>query len=348
MQGLKDKIALIEADIQEKISNVKTMQELDAIRIGFIGKQGSVTVLFKHIRELSVDEKKEIVPLLNSLKSFVEKQVKDAAQILIDQKAHAEQLKQKNFDVTAYKTGQIKGRIHPYSQVIQEVEDIFLSMGYDVLKGPHVESDYYNFTALNIPQDHPARDMYDTFWLNKKDAQQEFLLRTHTSPVQVRTMEREKPPIAAVVPGFAFRHEAVDASHDTMFAQCEGFVIAEDINMSHLFATAQAFLKALFKTDELDIRIRPGFFPFVEPGVEIDMRCPFCSKGCSVCKKTRWVEVFPGGLIHPNVLKAGGIDPEKYSGFAFGFGLTRLLMLKYKVNDIRLLLSGKLKFLEQF
>jgi len=303
-----------------------------------------VTALFKTIKELSLDEKKEVVPLLNALKTSIEDELKAAKQRLVEQKAQAAQLRQKHFDVTAEKTDVLKGHRHIYTQFMEEIEDIFMSMGYDVLDGPYIETDHYNFTALNIPHDHPARDMYDTFWLNKKN----MLLRTHTSPVQVRTMEQQAPPIAAVVPGCTFRHEAVDATHDTMFAQCEGFVVAKDITLSHLFATAQTFLKALFKTDTLDIRIRPGFFPFVEPGVEIDMRCPFCAAGCSVCKKSTWLEIFPGGMIHPNVLKAGGIDPTKYSGFAFGFGLTRLAMLKYKIDDIRLLLSGKVKFLEQF
>jgi len=217
-------------------------------------------------------------------------------------------------------------------------------MGFDVLDGPEVESDFYNFEALNIPADHPARDMYDTFWVKSAHT----LLRTHTSPMQIKAMEKGKLPIAAVVPGRTFRHEAVDASHDVMFMQCEGFLIGKNVTLSHLFAVAQTFLKKLFNKNELDIRIRPGYFPFVEPGVEIDMRCPFCKNGCSVCKKSTWLEVFPGGLIHPNVLKAGGVDPEKYSGFAFGFGLTRLVMLKHGINDIRLLSNGKMKFLEQF
>lgn len=345
----KQKLEQIQNEFSQAIEKAVTVCEIDSLRVAFIGKQGRVTELFKTIKELSVEEKKAFVPQLNALKASVEEQLKNVKQALIEKLAHAAQLKEKNFDVTAHKTDdssavRLKGYLHPYSQFIREIEDIFLSMGFDLRDGPYVETDFYNFTALNIPEDHPARDMHDTFWLNKKN----LLLRTHTSTIQVHTMEQEKPPIASFGHGFAFRHEAVDATHDSMFAQCEGIVIDENITMSHLFATAQTFLKALFKTDELDIRIRPGFFPFVEPGVEIDMRCPFCTGGCGVCKKTTWVEVFPGGLIHPNVLRAGGIDPEKYSGFAFGFGLTRLAMLKYKINDIRLLLGGKLKFLEQF
>lgn len=344
MQDLKEKIETIQSEFIEKIEKVADFGLLDSVRVEFVGKQGKVTTLFKNIKSLSIEEKKDIVPLLNALKSDIENKLKKHKGLLVEKEAQAAQLKERNCDLTAYKTDILKGHLHPYTQFSREIENIFISMGFDLAQGPFVESDYHNFTALNIPQDHPARDMHDTFWLNKKN----FLLRTHTSTVQVRTMEKKKPPIAVGVPGFAFRHEEVDASHDTMFAQCEGLVIDKNITLSHLFGTAQTFLKLLFKTDKLDIRIRPGFFPFVEPGVEIDMRCPFCKSGCSVCKKSTWLEVFPGGLVHPNVLRAGGIDPEKYSGFAFGFGLTRLAMLKYRINDIRLLLSGKLKFLEQF
>lgn len=344
MQGLKEQLDQIRVEFVKKVEAVSALLELDSLRGDYVGKRGSLTLLFKKIKDLSVDEKRTLVPLLNAFKAEIEELVEMRRNVIIEETARAAQQKERDFDVTAYEPSLLSGHLHPYSQFIEEIENIFISMGYDILDGPYVESDHYNFTALNIPEDHPARDMHDTFWLNKKG----LLLRTHTSPVQARTMEQQAPPIAAVVPGFTFRYESIDASHDTMFAQCEGLVIAKGITLSHLFATAQTFLKALFKTDDLDIRIRPGFFPFVEPGVEIDMRCPFCSDGCSVCKKSTWIEVFPGGLIHPNVLRAGGIDPDEYSGFAFGFGLTRLLMLKYKINDIRLLLGGKLKFLSQF
>ena len=259
MQKLTALINQLQVEFFEEIEKTTTIPGIDSVRLDFLGKQGKVTSLFKTIKTLSVEEKKEFVPLLNSLKAEVEEKLKQTKKLCIEKKSEAAQLKQRHFDVTASKTGVLKGHLHPYSQFFEEIEDIFISMGYDVLDGPYVETDYYNFTALNIPEDHPARDMYDTFWMNKKD----LLLRTHTSPLQVRTMEKQRPPIAAVVPGYTFRHEAVDASHDTMFAQCEGFVIGKDITLSHLFATAQTFLKALFKTDELDIRIRPGFFPLI-------------------------------------------------------------------------------------
>ena len=344
MESLKKKISSVQEDFIKKITESSTIQEVEKVRVEFVGRSGKVSEFFSQLKKLSQDEKRVIAPLLNSLKETIELESKKAKEFLIVKREESARLKKKNFDVSAYKTGLLKGHVHPYSQIVERIENIFLSMGYDILDGPFVENDFYNFTSLNIPQDHPARDMYDTFWLNKKN----LLLRTHTSTMQVKTMEQQKPPIAAVVPGYTFRHEAVDASHDTMFMQCEGFLIDKNVTLSHLFATAQEFLKALFEKSDLDIRVRPGFFPFVEPGVEIDMRCPFCEKGCSVCKKTTWIEIFPGGLIHPNVIKAGGLDPEEYSGFAFGFGLTRLAMIKYEIDDIRLLLGGKFKFLEQF
>jgi phenylalanyl-tRNA synthetase alpha chain len=237
-----------------------------------------------------------------------------------------------------------RGVVHIYSQVIEEIENIFLSMGYTKYDGPEVEDAYHNFDALNIPQSHPARDMYDTLWLDKPG----YLLRTHTSSVQIRAMRKHGAPLAGVVPGRTFRHESVDASHDIMFMQCEGIFVNKNVSMANLFGTAQAFLKAFFKKDELEIRMRPGYFPFVEPGVEIDMRCVFCTTGCSVCGKTTWLEIFPCGMIHPNVLQAVDIDAQEYQGFAFGFGLSRLVMLRHGIKDIRLLSSGKVEFLEQF
>jgi len=344
MQELVDKLNGIKNEFYDALKGMKSVQNLDTLRVQYLGKKGSISGLMKEIKHLSTDQKREFVPKLNELKQGAEEAIVKAKDQLIAAQAQAAIAKQQHFDVTAYQTSKPKGSRHPYSQFVEEVEDVFLSMGYEILEGPEVETEFNNFTGLNIPDDHPARDMYDTFWTNLPG----YLMRTHTSPVQVRTMQKKDLPIAAVVPGRVFRHESTDASHETMFMQCEGFYIDKNVNLSHLFATAQYFLKALFKKDELDIRIRPGFFPFVEPGIEIDMRCQFCTDGCSVCKKTTWMEVFPGGMIHPNVLRSCGIDPNEYSGFAFGFGLSRLAMLKYNINDIRLFHSGKVKFLEQF
>lgn len=344
MQSLAHQIQIISQDFDSALKNTFTLKALEELRLHFLGKKGLITELVAQIKTLSLDEKKEVGPLLMQLRNHAEQKIQEHRELIIIQTTQAANFKKENFDITAQRKIREQGHLHPFTRFVEDIEDIFISMGYEILDGPELETDFYNFTGLNIPQDHPARDMYDTFWTNLPG----YLLRTHTSPVQVRSMESKTLPIAAVVPGRTYRHEAVDASHDFMFMQCEGFFIDKNVSLAHLFGTAQTFLKALFKKDNLDIRIRPGFFPFVEPGVEIDMRCQFCTAGCSVCKKSTWVEVFPGGLIHPNVLKAGGIDPNEYSGFAFGFGLTRLAMLKYGIDDIRHLYGGKLKFLEQF
>ena len=217
-------------------------------------------------------------------------------------------------------------------------------MGYEIINGPEIDTDFFNFETLNIPKDHPARDMHDTFWLDIPN----MVMRTHTSSVQAHAMLEKKPPLAVATPGRCYRSEATDASHDYMFMQCEILFIDKNVSLSNLFATAKVFLQNLFGKNDLKIRVRPAYFPFVEPGVEMDITCPFCKTGCSVCKKTCWIEIGGAGLIHPNVLKSCNINPEEYSGFAFGFGLTRLVMLKYGINDIRLLHSTKLEFLKQF
>lgn len=344
MSTISNTLEQLKTELNERLAAASSVKDLEDVRLAFLGKKGSLTLILSDLKNLSLEEKKEIGPKLQQLKQEAEEKITQQKEQIVTRDAQAATLRLQSFDVTASVPNAQTGHIHPYTQFIEEIQDIFLSMGYEIWDGPELESDYNNFTALNIPQDHPARDMYDTFWTNEPGK----LLRTHTSTVQVKAMRNKKPPFAGVAPGRTYRHEAVDASHDFMFMQCEGLVVDKGITIAHLFATAQAFLKTLFKKDSLDIRIRPGFFPFVEPGFEIDMRCVFCKTGCSVCKQSTWIEVFPAGLVHPNVLRAGGIDPEIYSGFAWGFGLTRLAMLRYGIDDIRLFHSGKLKFLEQF
>jgi len=217
-------------------------------------------------------------------------------------------------------------------------------MGFERADGPEIETDYYNFEALNIPEDHPARDMHDTFWLTLPN----MLLRTHTSTVQIRAMEQRDKPLAIFAPGRAYRNEETDASHDFMFTQLETLLIDKNVSMANLLATAKTFLQKIFNKQNLEIRVRPGYFPFVEPGVEIDAQCPFCTQGCSVCKKTRWIELLGAGLVHPNVLKYGGVDTDIYSGFAFGLGIERLAMIKHGITDIRLFHQNKESFLKQF
>ncbi len=237
-----------------------------------------------------------------------------------------------------------KGHIHPLSQVVRQAVGIFNDLGFEVAEGPEIESEYYNFDALNVPKDHPARDMQDTFWLKNGS-----LLRTQTSPVQLHYMEDHKPPIRIIVPGKVFRSEATDATHEAQFYQLEGLAVDENISLAHLKGTIEEFLKRLFGKEEVKTRFRPSFFPFVEPGVEIDMSCFKCDqKGCNVCKYSGWIEFMGAGMVHPTVLKNGGIDPEKYTGLAFGVGLDRLSMLKYGIDDIRLFYGGDLRFINQF
>ncbi|KKQ48643.1 MAG: Phenylalanine-tRNA ligase alpha subunit [candidate division TM6 bacterium GW2011_GWF2_38_10] len=345
MQSLKEQIKHIVEQRDDALRKVLSIRDIEDLRVLLLGKKGQITALLALMKTLSLEEKKEIGPLIHALKQETENCCDQAKEQLTMHILAAEKAKKEHFDVTAYLPKMGKGHRHPYSFFIEEIQDIFMSMGYEIIDGPEIETESHNFTYLNIPQDHPARDTQDTIWIDRTLG---LLMRSQTSTVQVHAMQDKKLPLAVVAPGRVYRQEATDASHDFMFMQCEGLFIAENVSLAHLFGTAQTFLKKLFNKEELDIRIRPGFFPFVEPGVEIDMRCPFCTHGCSVCKKSTWIEVFPGGLVHPNVLTACGIDATKYAGFAFGFGLTRLVMLKYGINDIRLLHSGKVKFLEQF
>lgn len=252
-----------------------------------------------------------------------------------------------DFDATLSPPRVERGSLHPITQVARELEDLFTSMGWLVLDGPEVETEFNNFDALNIATDHPARDTMDTFWIKTDPGAKRLVMRTHTSPVQVRAMQRLKPPFRAIVPGKVFRNEAVDASHEHTFHQMEGLVVGENISVGHLIGAMKTLLRGIFGRD-IEIRLRPGYFPFVEPGFELDARCPFCEGGCKVCKRSTWIELLPCGMVHPNVLKAGGIDPERWTGFAFGLGLSRLVMLRYGIDDVRNLLGGDLRFLEQF
>lgn len=344
MNTIKELLAKHEEQFLHDLALVKTEDDLEAVRIKHLGRQGIISSLMQQLKDLSLDEKRLYGPLFNGLKERVQKAFNERQEVLLQERLAQQAYRQASFDVTAYILENPQGSLHPYTRTIEQIEDIFTSMGYEIVDGPEVENDYHNFEALNIPADHPARDMQDTFWLTLPN----LLMRTHTSSVEVHTMQNRKPPIAIVAPGRCYRNEATDASHDFMFMQVEGLFIDKHVSLAHLFATVKSFLQSLFDKKDLTIRTRPSYFPFVEPGVEIDMSCPFCTQGCSVCKKTRWIEVCGAGLTHPHVLRACGINPEQYNGFAFGFGLTRLVMLKYGITDIRLLHSNKIDFLKQF
>ena len=331
-------------DFNQQLALAQNLLALEQVRVQFLGRNGSLVEYLKTIKDFSSEDKKLWGAKFNQVKLQVEQAYQNRLLELQNAQVAQNELAQQSFDVTSYLPNQLTGSLHPCTIIMQKVENVFISMGYQIADGPELETDFYNFEALNIAPNHPARDMQDTFWLNLPGQ----LMRTQTSNVQIHTMQNQKPPIAILAPGRVYRSEATDASHDFVFKQFEGLLVGKDISMANLFATMQACLQAIFDKEQLNIRVRPGFFPFVEPGVEIDMQCPFCQEGCSVCKRTRWIELCGAGLVHPNVLKATGIDSQVYSGFAFGFGLTRLVMLCYGIKDIRLLHSGKISFLEQF
>lgn len=344
MLSLHDTITAVHARFKTKIVHCKDLATLESIRVVFMGRKGELAQLMPHLATLSQEEKRMYGPLLNDLKSSIENTInsyrKTLEQVIYKEKEEA----YKFFDVTAYTPTPTTGSLHLYTQATELIEDIFISMGYQVVEGIEAETEFYNFEALNIPKNHPARDMQDTFFLEIPET----VLRTHTSSVQIKTLQNQKPPLAIITTGRVFRNEATDASHDFMFRQIEGLVVDKNISLAHLLATMKTFLQKFFDKKDLAIRARPGYFPFVEPGLEIDMSCPFCTTGCSTCKKTTWIEIVGAGLVHPNVFAHCKVDTTQYTGFAFGFGLTRLIMLKHGISDIRLLHSSNINFLMQF
>ncbi|GIX42078.1 MAG: phenylalanine--tRNA ligase alpha subunit [Leptospiraceae bacterium] len=339
--SIKESLQLLEKQVNEQLKEVQTLEILKELYQNTLGKKGKITEILKHLKDLSPEEKKEIGMLANELKDILSQSFKEKQKEL-EQKQIQEKLSKEFFDILRPLRKRV-GRIHPLSQIQYEVEDIFINMGFQIMDGPEVELDEYNFGKLNFTDDHPARDMQDTFW-----TEEGFLLRTHTSSVQVRAMEILKPPFKIIVPGRVFRYEETDASHENTFYQLEGMMVDKNVSTAHLIYIMKTFLSTFFEKD-VTVRLRPGYFPFVEPGFELDIQCLICAgKGCQVCKYSGWVELLPCGLIHPNVLKAGNIDPEKWTGFAFGMGLSRLVMMRHSIEDIRHFLSGNIRFLEQF
>jgi phenylalanyl-tRNA synthetase alpha chain len=331
------------AEAKQKILASESAHALKDIEREYVGKKGVVAGLLAKIPGLPAAQRRDAGKTANELKQAVLQAVTARQGELASSEIEA-QRSGAGFDATLPPGRTVRGSLHPITQVTRELEDLFQSMGYQVLDGPEVELDYYNFEALNIPANHPARDSHDTFFC---EGDGHLVMRTHTSPVQVRAMERLKPPYRIVVPGKCFRQETTDASHDHTFHQMEGLVVDKDISVAHLIGAMKTLLRGIFGRD-LEVRLRPGYFPFVEPGFELDARCPFCDSGCSVCKRTTWIELLPCGLVHPNVLRAGGLDPDEWGGFAFGLGLSRLVMLRHGIDDVRHLLGCDLRFLEQF
>lgn len=341
--SLQDNFLLLKKVALQEVDKIKSSTEVETWRQKYLGRKGELSRLLKLLQD-TIDKEK---PVLGQLANQIKQELQTAHQDLLKRLGGAS-VNDSVIDVTVPGKKLTTGTIHPIMRVQRELEDIFRSMGFMVLDGPELEDEYHNFEALNIPFWHPARDTQDTFYVKGGQPDNRWLLRTHTSPVQIRAMQKYGAPLRAVVPGRVFRYEATDASHEHTFWQMEGLVIDTDISIANLVAVMSELLKGIFKR-EVEVRLRPGYFPFVEPGFELDIRCFICAgQGCSVCKQRGWVELLPCGLVHPNVLKAGGIDPEKYSGLAFGLGLSRLAMMRYKIDDIRLFLSGDLRFLKQF
>jgi phenylalanyl-tRNA synthetase alpha chain len=324
------------------IAAAATSEALEAVRVDAVGRKGALAEISKGMGKLLPEERKRIGQVLNAAKQQLEAAL-DARKQEFDAAALRARLDAEWVDLTLPAPGPRRGHLHPITRIQRELEDLFVSLGFTVLDGPEVETEYYNFDALNIPPDHPARDMQDTFWLDGGN-----LLRTHTSPVQVRGMERLGPPLRMIAPGRVFRNESVDASHEHTFYQLEGMMIDHDVSVAHLLYFMKTLLTAIFQR-AVTVRLRPGYFPFVEPGFELDIQCLICGgPGCPVCKHSGWVELLPCGLVNPNVLRTSGIDPDEWGGFAFGLGLTRLVMMRYGIDDIRHLHGGDLRFLEQF
>ena len=334
-------------DFTKELGPINKTADLLNLKAKYIGKQGPLADVMKNLKDATPEEKRTIGAKANELKQSIEALFSKKMQEIELADINAS-LEKDKVDISLTDSMREKGLqsagYHPVTIIQQEIEDIFISMGFEVLDGPHIEDEYHNFEALNIPATHPARDMQDTFWF----ADKKHLLRTHTSTIQVRGMKERKPPFRFVGPGKVFRCERTDASHEMVFHQLEGMMVGENVSVGNLIYFMKTLLTEIFKK-EVEVRLRPGFFPFVEPGFELDIKCLICGgKGCSVCKQVGWVELLPCGMVHPNVLQAGGIDPEKYNGFAFGLGLDRLVMMRYGIDDIRHLHGADLRFNSQF
>ncbi|MFH0913090.1 MAG: phenylalanine--tRNA ligase subunit alpha [Candidatus Omnitrophota bacterium] len=335
-------IGAIKKQIDSEIANINSAQALEGFRLKYLGRKGVLAQLTSTIPTLPLEERASFGQEANALKNKIVLLIEEKQKSMEAQPARS---KAGIYDITMPGIAQELGRLHPITQVTDEICAIFTQMGFSVVEGPEIETEYNNFTGLNIPLEHPSRDVFDTFYLKGKER---LLLRSHTSPVQIRVMKSRKPPLAVVVPGRVYRPDATDASHSFMFHQVEGFMVNENIRFSDLKGILEALAKSIFGKD-IKMRFRPHFFPFTEPSAEVDISCIICKgKGCSVCGKKGWLEILGSGMIHPNVFKHVGYDPRKYTGFAFGMGIERIAMLKFGIDDIRLFFENDLRFLKQF
>ena len=339
---MKEQLNAILLDAKNQVENSQSEADIEALRVKYLGKKGELTAILKQMGSLSPEERPKMGALVNEAKQELETLIAEKKTEL----KSAEQLKklaEETIDITLPHKEIKTGKLHPLNTVLDDMINIFQSMGFDVVDGPEVETDHYNFECLNVPADHPARDMQDTFYLAEN-----LLLRTQTSAAQIRTMENRKPPIRVICPGRVFRADEVDATHSPVFHQIEGLVVDKGITMCDLKGVLEEFAHEIYGSDT-KVKFRPSFFPFTEPSVEVDVTCSECGgKGCRVCKGSGWIEILGAGMVHPNVLRSCGIDPEEYSGFAFGIGLDRLTTTRYKISDIRLLFENDKRFLDQF
>jgi phenylalanyl-tRNA synthetase alpha chain len=344
--GVHVQARLVELKTQatEQLKQAKDIAELNDLRVRYLGKKGELTEILKGMGKLPAEERPKMGQLVNEVRDAIE-QILESKKEELESLAIARRLEEERIDVTLPGKPVKIGNRHPLTQIIEQIEDIFIGLGFTIAEGPEMETDYYNFEALNLPKDHPARDMQDTFYITE-----DVLMRTHTSPNQVRTMERMKGevPVKIICPGRVYRRDDDDATHSHVFTQIEGLVIDKNIRMSDLKGILLSFAKEMFG-EEMQIRLRPSFFPFTEPSAEVDVTCAVCKgHGCRVCKETGWLEILGSGMVHPRVLEMSGYDPEKYTGFAFGMGVERIAMLKYGIEDIRHFYTNDLRFLRQF
>ena len=338
---MEEKISLLRKQVIEKMEKVKSATDVENIRVEYLGKKGEVIEILKNLKNVEASKRKEIGERANKLRVEIEKLIESKKEELKEKEYEDRINNAEKIDLTVPVDDKV-GSLHPITIVQRELEDIFTGMGFTVEDGNEVETEYNNFEAVNVPKYHPARDMQDTFWLENGE-----LLKTQTSAAQNKIMLKYGAPLKAIFPGRCFRNEALDASHENTFFQMEGMMIDKNVSISNLIYFMKTLLSEIFKK-EVEVRLRPGFFPFVEPGFELDIKCPYCDGvGCKVCKNGSWIELCPCGMIHPNVLRMGGIDPEEYSGFAFGLGLSRLAMMKYNINDLRALNSCDVRILKQ-
>lgn len=341
---MKQEIEKVSLEFDAEIKSVESQAQLEELRVKYLGKSGKITAIMPMMKTVPVEQKREIGMLINELKSKIENAVATMQEEFKQRAILAEINNAERIDITLPVDTKV-GSLHPRTIVQKQIEEVFESMGFVVEEGYEIETEYNNFDAVNVPSNHPARDMQDTFWLNNGQ-----VLKTHTSAAQNRILKKYKNnmPIRAIFPGRCFRNEELDAGHENTFFQLEGIIVDENVSVANLIYFMKEMLSRIFKK-EVDVRLRPGFFPFVEPGFEMDVKCPYCDgKGCNVCKQGGWIELCPCGMIHPNVLKEAGIDSEKYSGCAFGLGLDRMVMMTMGFKDIRDLNSGNLKIFKQF